>query len=116
MAPTKLSESKVTKPSSLIKPNIKSERLELATAISNITLSQEKFVKAVELLANFKSESLTNLDLEINTKKIELETLAEEYNRSIKENQIKIDLYLAWKVELNFNWVKIIRDFKIFKK
>lgn len=71
-----------------------SERLELAKAISNITAKQESFNKAVETLEKYKNEILVTLDLEIETKKKELEDLKESYQRLQKDGQIDTDQFL----------------------
>lgn len=73
----------------------KSERLELANAIMGITSAQDKFTKAIEHLENFKSESLNNLDTEINTKKIELSLLKEEFEQENKMGEIRCKQHLA---------------------
>lgn len=77
------------------KVDTKSERLQLVTAISNMSQIQEKFIKSVEALEHFKYDSLTKLDLEIGTKKLELDTLENDYNRMIKDNEIKINQHLS---------------------
>ena len=71
-----------------------SERLKLVTAISGLSQTQEKFIKAVETLSEYNSETLTKLDLEINTKKEELEELTTLFNNTVKANQIKVDQQL----------------------
>lgn len=71
-----------------------SERLELAKAISNISAKQESFCKAVETLEKYKNEILVTLDLEIETKKKELEDMRESYSRLQKDGQIDTDQYL----------------------
>ncbi len=86
----------------------KSERLELAMAISNIVSKQDAFTKSVETLQKFQSETLTKLDLEINSKKIELEVLADDYKHKQKDSQIETDQLLA---EYKYNGaVNIIKD------
>lgn len=71
-----------------------SERLELAKAISNISAKQESFVKAVDTLEKYKNEILVTLDLEIETKKKELEDLKESYERLQKDGQIDTNQFL----------------------
>ncbi len=86
----------------------KSERLELAMAISSITTKQDAFIKSVETLQKFQSETLTKLDLEINAKKIELESVIDDYKRKQKDGQIETDQFLA---EYKYNGaVSIIKD------
>ncbi len=86
----------------------KSERLELAMAISNIVSKQDAFAKSVEVLQKFQSETLIKLDLEINSKKIDLENLADEYKRKQKDGQIETDQFLA---EYKYNGaINIIKD------
>lgn len=81
------------KASKLTEP--RSERLELATAIMNISASQEKFAKALEHLEDFKAETLNALDTEINTKKVELTLLKEEFEQENKMGEIKCKQHLA---------------------
>jgi hypothetical protein len=92
MPSSKTSETPAKKTTNTIK---KSERLQLATAISNITAKQDAFIKAVEAMEYFKGETLTELDLEIASKKIELDNLADDYKKQIKDGQIETDQYLA---------------------
>jgi hypothetical protein len=73
----------------------KSERLELASAIMNITQIQDKFTKALEHLEDFKAETLNALDTQINTKKIELSLLKEEFEQENKIGEIRCKQHLA---------------------
>ena len=75
--------------------NVKSERLQLASAISTISAKQDAFMKAVDALESFKSHCLTNLDLEIIAKKQELENLTREFERERKDKEIETTQYLA---------------------
>jgi len=72
----------------------RSERLELAMAISSITTKQDAFIKAVETLDKYKTEILQNLDLEIESKKIELQDLEADFAKRKKSGQIETDQYL----------------------
>lgn len=63
-------------------------------AISSITTKQDAFIKAVETLDKYKTEILQNLDLEIESKKIELQDLEAEYIKRKKSGQIETDQYL----------------------
>jgi hypothetical protein len=88
--PTKSAESTTRQ-----RANQKSERLELATAISNLTSKQDAFIKAIDVLENFKAETLTSLDLQIDAKKLELNALSEDYKHQMKSGEIETDQYLA---------------------
>lgn len=74
--------------------NSTSERLKFVSAISTLSQTQDKFIKAVEAMSTFNTETLTNLDLEINTKKEELEELTAQYNNTVKSNEIKVKMQL----------------------
>lgn len=88
--PTKSAESNTKQ-----RANQKSERLELATAISNLTSKQDAFIKAIDILENFKTETLTSLDLQIDAKKLELNALSEDYKHQMRSGEIETDQYLA---------------------
>jgi hypothetical protein len=76
-------------------PKDKNERLELAKAISAVTIKQDGFMKAVECLNNLNSEVITNLDLEIETRKKSLQDLKDEMTKYQKDKQIEIDQFIA---------------------
>lgn len=84
----------MSKKSSTKPTNKKSERLLLATAITSLTTKQEAFIKAVETMKQLEADTLTNLDLEINTKKLELENLEKDFKRKQKDGQIETDQFL----------------------
>lgn len=67
----------------------KSERLVLAMAIKNITMKQDGFIIAVEKMEKYQTDILANLDLEIETKKIELNDLEESYKHREKTGKIE---------------------------
>lgn len=71
-----------------------SERLALAQAISAVATKQDAFVKAVETLEQYRGEILVNMDLEIETKKRELEDLKESLVRKQKDGKIDTDQFL----------------------
>lgn len=75
--------------------SVKSERLTLAEAISSLVAKEEAFLKSVEDLKKFKADALSKLDLEIETKKTELQTLADEFKKTQKDKEIKIAQFLA---------------------
>jgi hypothetical protein len=72
----------------------KSERLQLVTVLSNLESKQEAFTKAVESLEKFNVECIRDLDLQINTKKEELSTLSDEFDKMKKNYEIETDQYL----------------------
>lgn len=72
----------------------KSERLQLACAISNMVTKSDQFISAVEHFKTFTKESLNDIDMEITSKKVELEVLEEEFKVQRKNGQIKCDLFL----------------------
>jgi len=63
-------------------------------AISNITTKQDSFVKAVETLDKYKTDILQTLDMEIETKKIDLQDMEQEYKHLKKSGQIDTDQFL----------------------
>lgn len=73
----------------------KSERFELACAISTISNSQEKFIAAVDTLKGFSDDVLRELDLEIEAKKYEVDRLDDEFKRNLKDGQIQTDQAIA---------------------
>jgi hypothetical protein len=72
----------------------KSERLEFAEALNAFKPQIEKLTKMTEILQEFTSDTLTKLDLEIESKKTECNVLQEEYKSKLKNEQIQLDLYL----------------------
>lgn len=66
-----------------------SDRLQLAQAINNFTIKGEQFVSAFDVLSNFGKERLTELDLNIESKKREFNDLTEQLENDFKNNQIK---------------------------
>lgn len=68
-----------------------SERIEFTKSINNLTSKQDAFLKAIETLQSFSEETLRNLDLEIDNKKMELKSLDEEYKKRDNDQRITID-------------------------
>ena len=73
----------------------KSERLTLAEAISNIVAKEDALVKSVEDLKQFKAETLSKLDMAIETKKTELTELDQNYTKIKKDKQIETNQFIA---------------------
>uniref|UniRef100_A0A6C0JWA7 Uncharacterized protein n=1 Tax=viral metagenome TaxID=1070528 RepID=A0A6C0JWA7_9ZZZZ len=72
-----------------------SERLELAKAISNMSSKADSFLSAVETFHSFSKDMLTKLDLDIESRKLELDDLKKQIEHSIKNG--KIDVAVALK-------------------
>jgi hypothetical protein len=80
----------IKKPTSFVKFSANdSDRLQLAQAINNITLSGNTFVKAVESLSAFSQERLSELDMQIDSKKREYEQMNSHLENEFKNNQIE---------------------------
>jgi hypothetical protein len=78
------------KPSTLVKFSTNdSDRLQLAQAINNITLSGDTFVRAIETLSSFSQERLSDLDMQIESKKREYEHMNTQLENNFKNNQIE---------------------------
>ena len=86
--PTPVDMSK--KPSTLVKFSTNdSDRLQLAQAINNITLSGDTFARAIDTLSSFSQERLSELDMQIETKKREYEHMTNQLENNFKNNQIE---------------------------
>ena len=68
-----------------------SERIEFTKSINGLVSKQDAFLKAIETLQSFSEESLRNLDLEIDNRKLELKTLEDEYKKKDTDQRIEID-------------------------
>ena len=75
--------------------SVKSERLTLAEAISSIVAKEEALIKSVDDLKQFQAETLSKLDLAIETKKTELAELEQNYMKIKKDKQIETDQFVA---------------------
>jgi len=85
-----------------------SDRLAFAKALNGLTAKQDAFIKAVEAVNEFKADTLTRLDMEIDDKKQELEELSKRFERLQKDGQIETDQLLA---EHKYNGaVQILND------
>lgn len=73
----------------------KSDRLELAQAISSLVTKQDAFNKAVKAMEEFSNDKLSDLDLQIESKQTELTKLDDEFNKVQKDREIEINQYLA---------------------
>lgn len=73
----------------------KSDRLELAQAISSLVTKQDAFNKAVKAMEDFSNDKLHDLDLQIESKQAELSKLDDEFNKIQKDREIEINQYLA---------------------
>ncbi len=71
-----------------------SERLELAKAISNISTKGDAFVAAMETFKNFTKDSLVKLDLDIDSKRLELADLQKQIDHKIVNGRIDIQVEL----------------------
>ncbi len=71
-----------------------SERLELAKAISNISTKGDAFVNAMESFKNFTKDSLVKLDLDIDSKRLELSDLQKQIDHKIVNGRIDIQVEL----------------------
>ena len=71
-----------------------SERLELAKAISNISTKGDAFVNAMENFKNFTKDALVKLDLDIDTKRLELSDLQKQIDHKIVNGRIDIQVSL----------------------
>lgn len=85
----------------------KSDKLQLATAITNLSAKQEAFIKSIEALENFKSENLRDLDTELSTKRDELDNIEKEYKHKQKDMEIEADQYIN---EYKYKGAKKILD------
>ncbi len=71
-----------------------SEQLVFAKALNGITKIQDSFIKAVEGLQEYSEDALTQLDLQINTKKDELARIEEDIKKRKKDAQIECDQFI----------------------
>ena len=71
-----------------------SERLELAKAISNVSNKVDGFIAATESFKNFTKEALVKLDLDIDSKRLELADLQKQIEHKIVNGRIDIDVAL----------------------
>lgn len=71
-----------------------SERVELALNIANIAAKQEQFMKAVSTLNEYTTDKLNELDLLIHSKKEDLTTLENDFNRVKKDKEIEVTQFL----------------------
>lgn len=71
-----------------------SERLELAKAISNISTKGDAFMAAMESFKNFTKDSLVKLDLDIDSKRLELADLQKQIEHKIVNGRIDIEVEL----------------------
>ncbi len=71
-----------------------SERLELAKAISNISTKGDAFITAMESFKNFTKDSLVKLDLDIDSKRLELADLQKQIEHKIVNGRIDIEVEL----------------------
>ena len=67
-----------------------SDTLVFAKAVSGISKTSEELIKAMNGLAQLKTEALTNALLEITAKREELSLLEKEYETKKKDHQIKL--------------------------
>jgi hypothetical protein len=81
-------------PKTKIENETKSERFELAKSISNICTKMENFNNAVADIKEFSKDALNKLDLDIETKKIELQEIQNDIQHSTKNAKIEIDIRL----------------------
>lgn len=66
-----------------------SDRLQLAQAINNFTIKGEQFITALDTLSHFGKERLTELDLNIESKKREFNDLSQQLENDFKKQQIE---------------------------
>lgn len=85
-----------------------SDRLEFAKAITNLTSKQSAFADAVKALQEFNTDTLKKYDLEIESKKIDLEEIEKNIKKIKKDAEIEADQYIA---EYRYDAVKsILKD------
>lgn len=94
-----------------------SERLELAKAISNLSSKADGFIKAVESFQQFNADKLTQLDLDIASRKAELQDIRDRIAYDIKNGKIEVDQTLkeykregAVKILTELNEVVILEE------
>lgn len=94
-----------------------SERLELAKAISNLSSKADGFVKAVESFQQFNADKLTQLDLDIASRKAELQDIRDRIAYDIKNGKIEVDQTLkeykregAVRILTELNEVVVVED------
>lgn len=68
-----------------------SDTLAFAKAINKLVQKQDEFSKIVEEMKTLKAETLTGIQLELKSKRDELNSLDKDYDVKIKDLQIKID-------------------------
>lgn len=71
-----------------------SERLELAKAISNISTKGDAFLAAMENFKSFTKDSLVKLDLDIDSKRLELADLQKQIEHKIVNGRIDVEVAL----------------------
>jgi len=68
-----------------------SDTLAFAKAINKLIQKQEDFAKVIQEMNDLKAETLTNIQLELKTKREELDNLDKQFGTQKKDLQIKID-------------------------
>ncbi len=68
-----------------------SDTLAFAKAINKLIQKQEDFAKVIQEMNDLKAETLTGIQLELKTKREELDNLDKEYENKKKDLQIKVD-------------------------
>jgi uncharacterized coiled-coil protein SlyX len=69
----------------------KSERLEFVKCLNGFITKQDAFGKSLEILKGFSEDTIKNLDMEIENKKLELEKLDAGYKQRDTDNRISVD-------------------------
>lgn len=92
-----------------IQPVTLSDRLELAKSISNLSTKTDAFINAVDSFKSFSKDVMTKLDLDMETKKVELSEITQEISNQMKNSKIEIELNL--KEFKRDSAIKILKEF-----
>jgi hypothetical protein len=86
------------------------DRIQLAQAINNLTVKGDQFIEALTTFSKFK-ETVTQLDIQIDTKKKEYKDLIEKHDKEYKEkNQLLDREYTDKQKQLNNTYNELNRD------
>lgn len=99
--PAKKTESKSKEPASVASSKASSApktkqsngNLELTRSIQKISKTQKEFMDAVKTLNSYTEETLNDLNIQIESKKNEIDNLEEEFKISKKKGTIDIDMF-----------------------
>lgn len=97
-------------PTSSTKAKQLNGNLELVRSIQKLTKTQKDFMESVNILNAYTEETLNDLNIQIESRKLEIEALDEEFKNCYKRKTIELDLFFE---QYRYDGaVKILKDRK----